>query len=220
MLVEKQIYYYTDKKTKGRIYHPTYDILCANIENRYEWIYEDKENYKLKKLWAFWVLEFQQNGNPHYHILMNLHIPLSILKKTTQRTEFEDSISNNQQILTETLNLGGMSEKISSNRIVGYILKYITDSIDPFYSYKEAYKGNLIHFSANFFGKRGLFKNRQPSDYRPIKKFDRLWKLPKINSLCIEVEKREDIENKAHYKFIENKTTRDTKKRLKNARLR
>ena len=212
---EKQIYYYTDKKAKKRIYHPTYDILCTNIEQRYEWIYEDKKNYRLKKLWAFWVLEFQKNGNPHYHILMNLHIPLSILKKTTQRIEFEDSISNNQQILTETLNLGGLSEKISSNRIVGYILKYITNSIDPFYSYKEAYKGNLIHFSANFFGKRGLFKNKQPSNLRPIKKFDRLLKLQKINSPCIEVEKREDIENKAHYQFIENKTYQKYKKELK-----
>ena len=212
---EKQIYYYADKKTKRRIYHPIYDILCTNIKNRYEWIYEDKKNYKLKKLWAFWVLEFQQNGNPHYHILMNLHIPLSILKKTTQRSEFEDSISNNQQILTETLNLGGLSEKISSNRIVGYILKYITDSIDPFYSYKEAYKGNLIRFSANFFGKRGLFRNKQPSDFRPIKKFDRLWKLPKIHSRSIEVEKREDIEDDAHYKFIENKTYQKYKKELK-----
>ena len=212
---EKQIYYYTDKKTKRRIYHSTYDILCANIEQRYEWIYEDKKNYKLKKLWAFWVLEFQQNGNPHYHILMNWHIPLSIIKKTTQRTEFEDSISNNQQILTETLELGGLSEKISSNRIVGYVLKYITDSIDPFYSYKKAYKGNLIRFSANFFGKRGLFKNKQPTDYRPIKKCARLWVQPKIHSRSIEIEKREDIENKEHYQFIENKTYQKYKQELK-----
>ncbi len=203
---EKRKYYYRLKNMKKKRPYPTYKKLCSNIKNRYDSIYEDKDNYKLKQIKAFWVLEFQKNGNPHYHILMNWYIPLSIIKKVTEDEEYKDSKIYHEEILKDMLNLSDLPEARSSTRIVGYLLKYLTKSIEPFYEHKRGYGGNIIHYSNGFFGERGLFKNNNKSEYKVIKKFNRLRKFKKINKKCIELESKTDVENNRHFELGENKT--------------
>lgn len=102
---------------------------------------------KLKKVYKdlkyIWVLEFQENGNPHYHILCNLDV--GIKKMSYRKTDLHKNIEN--EFNKKYWNKGFIDmKKIDDNRsgVGRYLASYITKDL-----VEKDFLGRIYGYSRN-----------------------------------------------------------------------
>lgn len=123
------------------------DKLYDNIRRRFE----ENEFIEFKFIR---VIEFHENGQPHYHFLTNRYVPHTLLKKIT--TEGVNDVYDNSYIVEDALKRNPdliSSEDVNTEIVANYVSKitnYITkDTIEVYSDLKEnkSFKKKLISSS-------------------------------------------------------------------------
>jgi hypothetical protein len=143
------------------------------LKNKTEIIeFEKIFKYRLNKnlnsaLYYFKVLEFQKNLNPHFHILLNKYIPISLINEISKeenyifRVDFiiDNYLQNkkNDKILSSKLSSKYSAyEKLKNSNsfknskmdyLINYILKYVNKDFQTTFDIKEKLNLNKIHIT-------------------------------------------------------------------------